>query len=633
MVSAEIPSFYCPFDGNYKCSPDISPIETKGEFKEGLYGEGISVPDGATVTYPANDIFNIQSGTISLWFRPDGSLTDRSHILFHHQSPSNNANLRFRILPESQNGLCVRCYELAFFVGAGDFFVSKELQNVLAPIRGWHHLGATWTSTNLKLYLNGQLISEKNQPISIGSQDNKFLVGSDIYGGGTNGVIDEFALYATVLSPAQINAIFTHGMSEPLQPAVKQETNIAETSPPRTETIQTPIPPIVQPKTEPVEIEQPPPKKYVEQKQTLQQKIKESPESKSSGWIFILVIFVFLGTIAIVLLKKSKKNASSTEILSQVTKEMKHEKQNWLAKGEELRKKEQEIVATEAELHRREQKKTFTEEELRKMEDALEAKREEIRKKEQEWMAKGERLQNKEQEMAEKEAENRKKQEEQRKKEQAKAEKEAEKQKRYEAFKKKMNLAKDDRTIPGAANKFKEIFGASKEQLPHLYKYVMEEVLQTDNIEFVEKEVTRALSKAATEQAPVNFLTDMQQFDNMSGKEFEDFLEKMFTNLNYKVKRKKQTRDAGVDLVLENEEGITVVQAKRYKITNPVRIDAVQAVAANRRTHNAKKVMVITTSSKFTIDAQKLASSEEVELINRSGLKDLIRQAKMMKNG
>ncbi|VVB81429.1 Restriction endonuclease [uncultured archaeon] len=630
---AETPSFYCAFDGNYKCTPDISPLEAKGAFKEGLYGKGLSVQDGAIVSYPANHIFNIQSGTISLWFKPEGTLVDEPHILFHHQGPSNNANLRFRILPGSQNGQCNRCYELAFFTGSGDVVVSKELQSILAPVRGWYHLVATWSNTNLQLYLNGQLISEKKQPIAIGSQDNKFFIGSDRGSVGTNGVIDEFALYTTALSSAQIKALFTQGMSGPIQPAIKQDIKV-ETSPPKTETIQTPVPPTVESKTEPVEIEQQPPlKQYIKQNQPLQKPTKESPASKNSSWIFALLIVIVIGTIVIIFIKKSKKYATSSEILYRVTEEMKREKQKWLAKGEEIHNKEQELVSKEDELHKREQKKTITEEELRKMEETFATKREEIRKKEQEWIAKGELLRKKEQEMAEKEMENQKKQEERHKKEQEKTEKEVENQKKYEEFKKKMNLSKNDCTIPAAAKKFKEAFGISKEQLPHLYQYVMEEVLQTDNIEFVQKEVTRALTKVDAEKVPEKFLTDMQEIDNMSGKEFEDFLEKMFTNLNYEVKRKKQTRDGGVDLILENESGITVVQAKHYKITNPVGIDAVQAVAANRRTHKAKKVMVVTTSSKFTIDAQKLASSEEVELVNRTGLKDLIRQAKLIKNG
>jgi HJR/Mrr/RecB family endonuclease len=370
-----------------------------------------------------------------------------------------------------------------------------------------------------------------------------------------------------------------------------------------------------QPKTETISVvQQSSPNQYAEQDQPLQKQVEPSKEvisqstslprtERKSGYGWLIVVS---GLVVLWIVLRSKKHEKLLKNEQHLLDTTTHENKKKYA---ELLQREQELVAKGkkyAELLQREQ-------ELVAKGDKARALRE---KAEQNQIKMGKvqelRRQRVQQENMLHESENARK---------------------YQEFKIKMRLKKDEQTIPGATKKFKELFGKSMEEVIYLQKYVMEEILATENKEFVEREVNKALAKEEPNKVPEQFLTDMQQIDNMSGKEFEDFLEKMFTNLKYNVTRKKQTRDGGVDLVLENAEGITVVQAKRYKITTPVGIDAVQAVAANRRTHNAKQVMVVTTSSKFTTDAQKLASSEGVELVNRTRLKELILQAKLIKNG
>ena len=337
-----------------------------------------------------------------------------------------------------------------------------------------------------------------------------------------------------------------------------------------------------------------------------------------TGYGLFVVVFLVLGLFvlwAVLRSKKQKETLRTQQHLLDTTTEQSKKKYD------QLLKKEQELLAKEEEARNK------REEAEREKQDAVDNKKkyEQLLKKEQDLLAKEEEARKKREESEQKRIEMEKAQESQRKKiDQKNA-------KKYKEFKKKMNLKEDEKNIPNTVKKFKKLFGKSRKEVAYLNRYVMEEILGTENKEFVEREVKKALTKESSKHQ--EFLVDMQEIDNMAGKEFEDFLEKIFTNLNYKVKRKKQTRDGGVDLVLGKKGGITVVQAKRYKITSPVGIDAVQAVAANVKTHKANKAMVITTSSKFTVDAQKLANTEEVELINRAKLKDLIRQAKLIKNG
>jgi len=110
--------------------------------------------------------------------------------------------------------------------------------------------------------------------------------------------------------------------------------------------------------------------------------------------------------------------------------------------------------------------------------------------------------------------------------------------------------------------------------------------------------------------------------DKMTGEQFEEMLEIIFTNLGYKAKRTSPDRtksDYGVDLIIERDGIKTAVQAKRWK--EKVGEDAVREVYSGMNTYNCTEAMVVTNSN-FTKMALKLAKSDNVKLWNR---KDLIK--------
>ncbi|MEP6518307.1 restriction endonuclease [Microcoleus vaginatus] len=120
----------------------------------------------------------------------------------------------------------------------------------------------------------------------------------------------------------------------------------------------------------------------------------------------------------------------------------------------------------------------------------------------------------------------------------------------------------------------------------------------------------------------------IMEVDEMTGKEFEKFLEVHFINFGCTVTLTQDSQDYGADLILYKNGLKTVVQAKRSK--NPVGIKAVQEVAGAVRHYKGNKGLVIT-NNRFTENACKLAKSNEVELWDRKKLIEFILTAKNCK--
>lgn len=115
-----------------------------------------------------------------------------------------------------------------------------------------------------------------------------------------------------------------------------------------------------------------------------------------------------------------------------------------------------------------------------------------------------------------------------------------------------------------------------------------------------------------------------EDLDKLTGIKFEKFLEILFKDLGYKVRRTQASRDFGADLIIEKDGKRTVVQAKRYK--GSVGIKAVQEIVAARNYYDADDCMVVT-NSKFTGAAVELSRKNGVKLVGKSKLKKMIRDA------
>ena len=97
----------------------------------------------------------------------------------------------------------------------------------------------------------------------------------------------------------------------------------------------------------------------------------------------------------------------------------------------------------------------------------------------------------------------------------------------------------------------------------------------------------------------------------LKGEKFEQFLQKVFSQLNYKVHLTPSSGDYGIDLIVEMRNKKIGFQVKGVK--KPVGIRAIQEAIAGKEYYNLDEVGVITNSS-FTNNAKKLAQKTGVKI-------------------
>ncbi|SOC23300.1 restriction system protein [Ureibacillus xyleni] len=113
----------------------------------------------------------------------------------------------------------------------------------------------------------------------------------------------------------------------------------------------------------------------------------------------------------------------------------------------------------------------------------------------------------------------------------------------------------------------------------------------------------------------------IKQIDAMTGEEFEQYLGLLFKQRGFKVSYTKTSGDFGADLILKDREDTIAVQAKRY--SGSVGVKAVQEIIGALKMYDATQAWVVT-NSYFTKQAEKLAESNDVYLIDRDELIDMI---------
>ncbi|MBY7740146.1 restriction endonuclease [Paenibacillus polymyxa] len=115
------------------------------------------------------------------------------------------------------------------------------------------------------------------------------------------------------------------------------------------------------------------------------------------------------------------------------------------------------------------------------------------------------------------------------------------------------------------------------------------------------------------------------QIDKMDGFQFEHYLGHLFRSQGYKAEVTRAAGDFGADLILSKDKKRIVVQAKRY--SKNVGLKAVQEVQSARAHYRANGAWVVTNSS-FTAQAYELAKSNNVRLISRDELVEMLLQMK-----
>ena len=109
----------------------------------------------------------------------------------------------------------------------------------------------------------------------------------------------------------------------------------------------------------------------------------------------------------------------------------------------------------------------------------------------------------------------------------------------------------------------------------------------------------------------------MAAVDAMSERRFEVLLEHFFANKGYRVARIGGRGDVRAGLLLNDADGRTIVQVRRWN--SVVRPDTVHHAVAAMARYGAARALVVT-SSNYSVDAVAMANSSGVTLWNRADL-------------
>jgi len=141
----------------------------------------------------------------------------------------------------------------------------------------------------------------------------------------------------------------------------------------------------------------------------------------------------------------------------------------------------------------------------------------------------------------------------------------------------------------------------------------------TDNLLRKENAIEDSVEKKDT----TNGKFSIYSLDSISGKEFEDFLKWLFTELGYNVELTQVTADSGVDLVLNKDKIKIAVQAKRYNRNTKISNAVVLKTHGGMGVYKCHKSMIVTTSF-FTRQAISDAKKLDIELWDRNHLSSVI---------
>lgn len=116
--------------------------------------------------------------------------------------------------------------------------------------------------------------------------------------------------------------------------------------------------------------------------------------------------------------------------------------------------------------------------------------------------------------------------------------------------------------------------------------------------------------------------TSIEKVDRMTGREFEEFLKAVYINLGYEADLTKASGDFGADLIIKKDNYRAIIQAKCYT-THKVPISAIQEIIGAKNHYHIYNALVITNNF-FTAPAQKLASENNIQLIDRENLINIL---------
>jgi hypothetical protein len=117
----------------------------------------------------------------------------------------------------------------------------------------------------------------------------------------------------------------------------------------------------------------------------------------------------------------------------------------------------------------------------------------------------------------------------------------------------------------------------------------------------------------------------IDHIDQMNGTDFETFIAELYDTLGYFSEVTPPSGDFGADVITVKDKTKTAIQTKCYGDGRTVGIEAINEVLGGAGYWNATRKMVIT-NRYFTKAAISSAERNNVELIDREGLKKLLQE-------
>lgn len=114
-----------------------------------------------------------------------------------------------------------------------------------------------------------------------------------------------------------------------------------------------------------------------------------------------------------------------------------------------------------------------------------------------------------------------------------------------------------------------------------------------------------------------------QKFSNLTGREFEMLIRRLFDAMGYSTEAIGRSGDQGGDLIANRNGERILIQAKCYRDWS-VGNAAVQQVVGAMKHYDCNKTMVITSSTTFTTEAHDLAQSNNTDLISKDELSKML---------
>jgi hypothetical protein len=134
------------FDGDYEGTDGEIGTVIGATFATGKYGSGVTIDSADTLTYPTAGNMNRSEGAIEFWLRPAWNGNDGiSHTFFE---VGNGWSNRMRIMKDGGNYLRFMVWDEITEYGA-NYYVGDWKAGE------WHHVSATWTGTNIALFIDG----------------------------------------------------------------------------------------------------------------------------------------------------------------------------------------------------------------------------------------------------------------------------------------------------------------------------------------------------------------------------------------------------------------------------------------------------------------------------------------------